>query len=154
GECDDAILLEVGDAAGMVAVEVGQDRVFDRQRRDRLDRRLDLVAEWGELCVHHDDAVGADGDRDVAARPFQPVGLVAEIDGLDLDVRQVLLRIRSRYEERGGRRKCEECNSIHLYASLDGHGCPMVGPGGRSWSHSGTAWSAGERVQSNVFKPT
>ena len=77
-----------------------QDGVLDRQRRDRLDGGLDLVAERGELRIHHDDAVGADRDRDVAALAFQPVGLVAEIGGLDFDLVPVdlLLRIRSSYE--------------------------------------------------------
>src|SRR6185369_3534813 len=66
-----AVLLEIRHATGMVAVEVSQDRVLDRQRRDRLDGGLDLVAERRELRVHHKDAVGADRNRDVATLPFQ-----------------------------------------------------------------------------------
>jgi hypothetical protein len=48
-----------------------------------------------ELAVDHDDAVGADRDRDVAALAFEAVGVVPEIDGLDLDLGEidVLLRL-------------------------------------------------------------
>ena len=81
----DAVLGEVVVSAGVVAVEMGVDHVLDRQGRDRLDRSLDLVGERRELAVDHDDAVGADGDGDVAALAFQHVGLVAKVGGLDLD---------------------------------------------------------------------
>ena len=66
---DDAVLGEVLVPAGVIAVIVRVDQILDRQRRDRLDGGLDLVGERRELAVHHDDAVGADRDRDVAALP-------------------------------------------------------------------------------------
>src|SRR5262249_53154684 len=44
-----------------------------------------------ELAVHHDDAVGADRDRDVAALAFEAIGVVAEIDRLDLDFGEITL---------------------------------------------------------------
>ena len=83
---DGAVLLEAFVAAGVVAVEVRVDHVLDRQRRDCLDRGLDLVVQRRELAVHHDDAVGADRDGDVAALALQPIGLVAEVGCLDLDL--------------------------------------------------------------------
>src|SRR5262249_26361486 len=67
GDNGGAVLLEVGIAAGVVAVEVSVDDVFDRQRRDRLYGGLDLVRQRRELSVHHDDAVSADRNGDVAA---------------------------------------------------------------------------------------
>jgi hypothetical protein len=72
-------------AAGVIAMEMGIDHIFDRQRRELLDRGLDLVVERRELGVHHDDAVGAHRDGDVAALAREHVSLVAEIDGVDLD---------------------------------------------------------------------
>jgi hypothetical protein len=45
---------------------MGIDEVLDGQRREFRDGRLDLVVEWAELAVHHDDAVAANGDRDVS----------------------------------------------------------------------------------------
>src|SRR5262249_38850477 len=98
GYDDSAVLGKVGIAADVVAVEMRVDQVFDGQGRDRRDRRLDLGGERRELAVDHDDAVGADGDGDGAALAFQPVGFVAEIGGLDLDLVPVdrrLLRARS-----------------------------------------------------------
>jgi len=62
-------------AAGVISVEPGVDQIFHGQRRDRGDRGLDLVVERRELPVHHDDAIAADGHRDVAALSFQPVVL-------------------------------------------------------------------------------
>ena len=64
-------------------------------RRDRGDRGLDLVVERSELPVHHDDAIAADGHRDVAALSVRPADIMAEIDGLDLDLGEidVLLRL-------------------------------------------------------------
>ena len=76
-------------AAGVIAVEVRVDQILDRQRRDRFDGGLDLVVQRRELAVHHDDAVGADRDRDVAALAFEHIGVVAEIGGLDLDLGEI-----------------------------------------------------------------
>ena len=95
GDDSGPVLLERLVSAGVIAMEMRVDQILDRQRRDRADRRLDLVVQRRELPVHHDDAVAADRDRDVAALSFQPIGIVAEVDGLDLDLREidVLLRV-------------------------------------------------------------
>jgi hypothetical protein len=92
----DAVLGEVLVPAGVIAMEVRVHQVFDRQRGDRLDRRLDLVGQRRELAVDHDDAVGADRDRDVPPLPGQHVGVVAEIGRLDLDLVPVDERRRRR----------------------------------------------------------
>ena len=97
---DDAVLGEVRVPAGVVAMIVRVDQVFDRERRYRLDRRSDLVGQRRELPIHLDDAVGADRNGDVAALAFQHVGLVAEVSRLDLDLVPVDQRRRRR---RGGR---------------------------------------------------
>jgi hypothetical protein len=89
-------------------MEVGVDEILDGERRDRRDRGLDLGGERRELAIHHDDAVGADGDGDVAALAFEHIGVVAEIRGLDLDLlpvdqrrRRRLLRMRGVREQHG-----------------------------------------------------
>jgi hypothetical protein len=38
-------------SAGVIAVIMGVDEIFDRQRRDLLDGGLDLVVERRELAV-------------------------------------------------------------------------------------------------------
>ena len=58
------------------------------------DGGLDLVVERRELAVHHDDAVGADRDRDVAALALEHIGLVAEVGGLDLDLGEIDVLLR------------------------------------------------------------
>src|SRR5262249_17124980 len=70
-----------------------------------------------ELAVHHDDAVAANGDRDVAALAFEHVGLVAKVGGLDLDLGEIgRLRLRRARDQHGG--ACDE-------GDLDGvHGRP------------------------------
>jgi hypothetical protein len=72
--------------AGVIAVVMGVDQILDRQRREFLDGGLDLVVQRRELAVHHDDAVGADGDRNISALTLQHVSFVAQISGLDLDL--------------------------------------------------------------------
>src|SRR6185437_13341129 len=76
-------------AAGVVAVMMRVDQEFERLRRHRGDGRLELVVHRRELAVHHDDAVVAGGDGDVAARAFEHPGAVAEIEGLYLDFREI-----------------------------------------------------------------
>ena len=55
--------------------------------------------ERRELAVHHDDAVSAHRDRDVAALAFEHIGLVAEVSGLDLDLGEIDILL-------GGRGSC------------------------------------------------
>jgi hypothetical protein len=108
----------------MIAMVVGVDQVFDRRRRKRLDGGLDLVGERRELAVDHDDGVGADRDRDVAALPHQHVGLVAKVDGLDLDLVPVdqrrrrwrgrrLLGLRGFREHHRCGRQCGQRDLVH-----------------------------------------
>ena len=94
---------------------MGVDQIFDGQRRDLLDGGLDLVVQRRELAVDHDDAVGADRDRDVAALAFEQIGLVAEIGGLDLDLGEidVLLRECGSGEQHGCARKRGKCDAFH-----------------------------------------
>ena len=64
------------------------------------DGGLDLVVQRRELGVHHDDAVVADYDEDVAALAFEHIGLVAEVGDLDLSQRGIgPLRIRGACRE-------------------------------------------------------
>ena len=84
-----AVLGEGFVAAGVVAVEMGVDEVFDRQVRDRGNRGLDLVMQWCELAVHHDDRASAHGDRDIPALALEHIDVVAEIGGLDLDLGEI-----------------------------------------------------------------
>src|SRR5258708_29907083 len=71
-------------AAGMVAVKMRVDEIFDRLVRDRGDRGLDLVMQRREFAVYHDDAVLPDGDGDVPALALEHIDVVAEIGGLDV----------------------------------------------------------------------
>src|SRR4029453_15667154 len=116
----------------MVTVVVRDDRVLDRERRDRLDRRLDLVAERGELGVHHDEAVAADEERDVAALTFQAISLIAEIDGLDLDTVPIralwLLCVCGSRHDDGRACQCCQCNPLHASTSLTRLNPPRVWP--------------------------
>ncbi len=109
-------------AAGVVAVKMGVDEIFDRLVRDRRDRGLDLVMQRREFAVDHDDAVFCNGDRDIAALAFQHIDVVAEIGGLDLDLgkirrrgsrgRRLLLRAGGARKPQGGCR-CRHCNPKH-----------------------------------------
>jgi hypothetical protein len=109
-----ALLVEQRVTAGVIAVIVGIDHVFDGQRRDFRDRRLDLVVERRELRVHHDDAVRADGDGDVPAEAFQHVGVVAEVGGLNLDLGEIrLLRLDRAGAEHCGARQCGDADPFH-----------------------------------------
>jgi len=58
-------------AVGLLAVEMGIDEVSDGQIRILRDGGFDLVVERRELGIHHDDAVVADHDEDVAANAFE-----------------------------------------------------------------------------------
>ena len=78
GEPDPEIVVSHDGRAGLVeqlvpvdviAMIVSADHVFDRQRRDFCDGGFDLVVERRKLAVHHDDAIGAYRDGDVAAMP-------------------------------------------------------------------------------------
>src|SRR5215470_11001561 len=116
--CDDggAVLLEVRISAGVVAVEMGVDDVFDRQRRDRLDGGFDLVGQRRKLRIHHDDAVCADRNRDIAALALEHIGVVAKVGGLDLDLVPIdrLLSHCSAGAQHSSGRKCGECGLVHV----------------------------------------
>jgi hypothetical protein len=84
-----AVLVEERISAGVIAVIMGVDEIFDRQRRDLLDGGLDLVVERRELAVHHDGAIGADSDGDVSALTLEHVGLVSQLRSLDLHLGEV-----------------------------------------------------------------
>jgi hypothetical protein len=102
--------------AGLLAVEMRVDEVPDGLLRHRRDGGLDLVVERRELAVHHDDAVTAHRDRDVAALAFQHIGHVAEVGGLDLDLREIrLLGIGRRCgQQRGAGERDPFCgNQVH-----------------------------------------
>ena len=103
-------------SAGVIAVIMGVDEIFDGQRRDLLDGGLDLVVERRELAVHHDDAVGADRDGDVAALALEHVGLVAQVGGLDLDLGEVdvlLSKCGSGSKQHGRARERGKCDTCH-----------------------------------------
>ena len=82
--------------AGVVAVIMRVDQIFDRQVGDGGDRRLDLVVQRRVLAVDHDDARLGDGDRDVSTLALQHVDVVAEVGGLDLDLGEIGRRRRGR----------------------------------------------------------
>ena len=87
--------MERGIAAGLLAMEMGVDEILYGKARILGDRSLDLVVEWRELSVHHDDAVVADHDEDVAALTFKHIGLAAEVGGIDPGQRRIgTLRLR------------------------------------------------------------
>ncbi len=67
----------------MIAVEMGEQEIADRQRRDFPDRGLDLVVQRRELVVDHDHAVIGDRNDDIAAFALEHIGAVAEIGRLD-----------------------------------------------------------------------
>jgi hypothetical protein len=72
--------------------------------------------ERRELAVHHDDAVAADRDRDIAALALEHVSLVAQVGGLDLDLGEIDALLRDcgsgeqhgRARERGKRDTCHD----------------------------------------------
>jgi hypothetical protein len=123
GEPDPEIVVSHDGRAGLVeqlvpvdviAMIVSTDHVFDRQRRDFCDGGLDLVVERRVLAVHHDDAIGADSDGDVAALTHQHIGLVAEIDGRDFDLGKInTLSICRGCKEHGCAGHCGDLDQFH-----------------------------------------
>jgi len=108
----DAFLAEGRVAAGVIAVIMRVDQVLDRLIADFRNRRFQLVVHRRELRIHHDDAVRADGDRDVAACALEHVGVLAEIGRLHFDLGKVLLlcRVHIRRDQRhagGGECPCQ-----------------------------------------------
>ena len=81
-------------AADVIAVHVRVDDVADRRVADRADGGEDLRAERRELRVDDHDAFGADVDGRVAAGADEHVDVVAHLDGVDLDVVEVLAAAR------------------------------------------------------------
>jgi hypothetical protein len=59
--------MERGIAAGLLAMEMGIDEILYGKVRVLGDGCLDLVMQWRERGVHHDDAIVTDHDEDVAA---------------------------------------------------------------------------------------
>src|SRR5262249_13742063 len=78
-------LCEVFITARMIAVNVRIDHVTDRTRRDLLDRSNDLIGQWSELRVHHQNAIGTGENADGAALTFKRVEIVGNLRRLDLD---------------------------------------------------------------------
>ena len=86
GNDGDAVLGEGLVSAGVVAMIMRVDEIFDRLFRDRFDGGLDLVVQRRELAVDHDDAVFRHGHRDISTLAFEHVAVAAEVGGLDLDL--------------------------------------------------------------------
>jgi len=84
-----AALAELLIPADVIAMIVGVDEEAHGLLRDGGDRGLELVVHLGELAVDHDDAVVAGGNRRVAPEALEHVRAVAEIEGLDFDLRPV-----------------------------------------------------------------
>ena len=94
GDDRHAILGEGLVTAGVVAMIMGVDQIFDRQIGDGGDHGLDLVMERRELAVDHDDAVLCQCHGDVPANTsrhlaLEHVDVVAEVGGLDLDLGEI-----------------------------------------------------------------
>ena len=92
GDDGDAVLGERFVAAGMVAMKMRVDEIFDRLVRNRRNRGLDLVMQRRELAVDHDDPVFRHRHGDVSALAFEHIDVVAEIGGLDLDLGEIRRR--------------------------------------------------------------
>ena len=140
-----AILAERLVAAGMIAMEMGDDEVADRLAGQRRDGGLDLAVQRRELAVHHDDAVIGDRDGDVAALAFEHIGLVAEIPGFDHD-RIKIRRRRDRLElgvcmgaehDDGRGRSRSRQSHLHGGSSLAGSFASIIDREGRSCSRRG-----------------
>jgi len=94
---------ELGIPAGMIAVEMGVDDVFDRLAAGHLVHgRFDLLVQRRELSIHLDDRVIANGNDDVPALAFQHIGAIAEVGGLDLNLREILPLRKGCCREQGG----------------------------------------------------
>jgi hypothetical protein len=97
---DGAVTMERGIPAGLLAMEMGIDQILYGKARAPGDGRLDPIMQRRQLGVHHDDAIVADHDQDVAALAFEHVGLAAEVGALDLGQRGIgPLRLRGTCRE-------------------------------------------------------
>ena len=83
---------ELAIAAGMIAVEMGIDDVFDRLAAACfIDGRLDLIVQRREFGIHLDYCVIAARSDDIPALAFQHVGAIAEVGGLHFDLGKIRL---------------------------------------------------------------
>jgi hypothetical protein len=83
---DGAFLAECGVTARVIAVVMRVDEIGHRLFGDLGDRRLELVVHGRELRIDHDDAIGAYGDRHVAAGALQHMGVLAQIGRFNFDL--------------------------------------------------------------------
>jgi len=105
---DRAVLGKGFVPAGVVAMIVRVDEIFDRQVRDNSNGGLDLVMQRRELAVHHDDPFFR--HRHGMLPPgFEHVAVVAEVAGLDLDLGKIRRR---RCRGRRGLRQAGPDNAI------------------------------------------
>src|SRR5207247_10946640 len=95
GEDGGALLAHSLVTAGVVAVHMRVDHEFNWRLGDLPDGGHNLVVQRGELGVHHEHAIGADQQANCAALTIERVEVVADLVGLDLNVPEILLRIRT-----------------------------------------------------------
>jgi hypothetical protein len=86
---DRAVGGELHVAPRMVPVQMRVDEITDWQRSERRDGRLKLVVHRRELAIHHNQAVLANRDGDIAAETLQHVGVMAEIECLHDDLGKI-----------------------------------------------------------------
>jgi hypothetical protein len=91
---------------------MGVEHEANRLGRQGLDGRRDLVGERRVLVVDQEDPVVPDEHADVAARPLEHRDAAGDGDGLDLDLREVLL---------GERRGCQEAACKHERGKSTSH---------------------------------
>ena len=97
------------DASGVIAVMVGDGDLRDRIGRKFSDRGFDLVVQWGELRVDHQDRVVPDGNGDIPALSGKHIGLVAQILSDDFHFAEIgrlrERRSREKYSRSQGRQR-------------------------------------------------
>ena len=76
-------------ASGVVPVPVGVQDELEAPFVEILEGGLYPFGQRGELIVDHQQAVRAHRDADVAARPGEHVNAPSDVDGLDLDLREI-----------------------------------------------------------------
>jgi hypothetical protein len=117
-----AFLAEGLVTAGVIAVIMRIDEIFHRLIGDGGNRRLQLVVHGRELGIDHDDPIAAHGHRDIAARAFEHIGVVAEVRRFHLNLREILLlrRLDARRRQCGYRNGRNPCAVSHGFPPFRG----------------------------------
>src|SRR5215470_7053211 len=100
---DRRLLLEVGIAAGVVAVKVRVDDESNGLVGDAFEGGLDFFGQGRILIIDHHDTVLADGSADVSACAFQHVNIPGNLRDFNFDLAEVaiLCRGENRHQQTG-----------------------------------------------------